>query len=139
MGQKIRFSYICHISWTYPYPGCHEAWWPMFLGQKQLTNSSNLHVLQNYKHTHIIIIITINSYNSTSQGTYLIMSNYPISWINRCKYRIFTLAGSKSFVELSDMSKYMMPIYNRFFFFCVKTLLNILWTNLWYDRFVVQT
>ena len=25
----------------------------MFLGQKQVTNSSNLHVLQNYKHTHV--------------------------------------------------------------------------------------
>ena len=27
----------------------------MFLGQKQVTNSSNLHVLQNYKHTHVNI------------------------------------------------------------------------------------
>ena len=25
----------------------------MFLGQKQVTNSYNLHVLQNYKHTHV--------------------------------------------------------------------------------------
>ena len=63
--------------------------------------------------TEVMLLLTFAliqwiSYNSTSQGTEQIMSNYAICPIIRCIYKRETLSGSNKNMSNSTISNYMI-------------------------------